>query len=146
MQHAVALQHQIDLAAIAVAVEPQHGRVARVHDRLANLRHDVVLEQRAAHRSRLESLRRAPPPEPGGEARVVEIKLGGFHRARERVIGIGLQQEHDVGLLEDAEPRLGLATRDIDVTRERFDVQRLTSLRGSRRHEPREGHHVGGLV
>lgn len=122
---AIALQNDIDLLGIAVAIEVEIRLQPCVLITLHDLRYGVVFQQSATHGTALGYLRGGPAREIANEAGIIEIDLRRLDRALQHVIGVGMQQEDDPQRFENIDPRLGGLNVDISVLRQGVVIEKL---------------------
>ena len=94
-EFAVALEDDVDLLGVAVAVEVEIRLQSRILITLHDLRRGEVFQQSAVHGAALGNLRRGPAREVADETGIIEVHLWRLYRAFEDVVGVGMQQKDD---------------------------------------------------
>ena len=122
-----------------VAPEEDRWLPAVMEVRLGDLRHHVVLEDRAAQRVDGELSVLADPEEVAEEARVVEVELGAPDDPLAEVSRVRPEQEDDEARLEDGDPPARSVHRHAAVGGEGGVVEDLARAAGAEREEPLEG-------
>ena len=129
-EFSVALEDDVDLFGVAVAVEVEIRLQARILIALHNLRNSVVFQQRAAHGAALGHLRGGPAREITDKAGIIEVHLRRLDRAFQDVVGVGVQQKNDPQHFENIDPRLGGLDVDIGVLRQSVVIEKLGAAGG----------------
>ena len=127
---AVALEDDIDLFSVTVAVEVEVRLQPRILIALHDFRHGVVFQQRTAHGAALGHLWGGPACEIADKAGIVEIDFRRLDRALEDIVGIGMQQEDDSQRFQNVDPRLGDVDVDAGVLCQRVIIQKLRATGG----------------
>ncbi len=113
----------VDFVPFLVAEEMEGGLEATVGLGLEEFGHDPVFKQGTALGVGADVAGIAHAEEPGGEAGIAEVELGGLDEALVEIGEPGADEEHEMAGLEDGEPGLGGDAGDAGVRRERGDIE-----------------------